>query len=100
MNSVFLWVKYFIFSNRYKNTLPNITALKNFVSMNARDLHNVLLFKGKSSDFSMIWAPNEYETLEKGYRPLTAAALSTLPRLTEMPLFNLDYARMDSIDPD
>ena len=67
--------------------------------MNARDMHNIMLYKGKSSDFSLIWLPEEYEILEKGYRPLTAAALSSLPNLTEIPQFNLDYARTESNEP-
>ena len=99
VNSVFIWVKYFIFSNRYNGTTPNFVALKKYISTNARDMHNILLYKGKSSDFSLIWLPEEYETLAVGYRPLTAAALSSLPILAEIPQFNTDFAR-ESTEPE
>ncbi len=95
INSIYTWTKYFLFSCRYNDSLPSFVALKKFVIKNARDINNILVFKGKNSDFSVLWAPEDFEKREKDYIMLTAAALSTLPIMADIPQFNRDFARTD-----
>ena len=95
INSIYTWTKYYLFSCRYNDSLPSFVALKKFVTKNARDINNILVFKGKNSDFSVLWAPEDFEKREKDYIMLTAAALSTLPIMADIPQFNRDFARTD-----
>ena len=97
INSIYTWAKYYLFSCRYNDSLPNFVALKQFIIKNGRDINNILVFKGKNSDFSVLWSPEEFMKRDKDYIMLTAAALSSLPVLADIPQFNRDFARTDEI---
>ena len=97
INSIYTWAKYYLFSCRYNDSLPNFVALKQFIIKNGRDINNILVFKGKNSDFSVLWSPEEFMKRDKDYIMLTAAALSSLPVMADIPQFNRDFARIDEI---
>ena len=84
INSLFSWVKYYIFSMRYGKKIPEWTGLKRYIVKHAKEMHQLMLYKGKSSDFSIFWRPEDYLNLEKGYLQITPAAMPQLPEIAEI----------------
>ena len=73
---------------RFGKKLPEWTGLKRYIIKHAKEMHQLMLYKGKSSDFSMIWCPEDYLNLEKGYLQLTPAAMSKFPEIAEIEQIN------------
>ena len=80
INSIYIWTKYYIFAMKFNKKIPSIVGLKNYITAHAREMHSLLNYKGKVSDFSIIWAPDDYLNLPQGYMALSAQAWSQKPR--------------------
>ena len=65
---------------KYNKKIPSIVGLKNYITAHAREMHSLLNYKGKVSDFSIVWAPDDYLNLPQGYMALSAQAWSQKPR--------------------